>query len=722
MADGPALRAGLKLAAGLAHFRLAPAVRGARAVDVGAATGGFTELLLQQGAAHVTAIDAGQGQLLPRLRADARVASHERTDWRTLSRQQAPGPFDFFTVDVSIVAARSMLPGLALRLRAGAQGVVLLKPQLEVPPRPQEQPADPAVRARALAVFRKKAAGLGFQVVGQMDAPVAGARGTVELLLHLRFSGRPGTPPAWGEVARGEAGSGGGRRVRAARPEPPAGGVAPSGAGPSGAGPSGAASSGAASSGAIRGRAGEGLTGELAWFAVVAPGLEAVARAEVERLPGVKKVEVVTGGVAFAGDLAVGAAANLRLRVATRVLLRVGTVRAREFPKLRRLLGALDFAPLVAADRPLRLNVSATRSRLYHTKALAETVALAIGDRLGAPMALAAPAPPEEEEEEDPPAPAQGSAASGTSSGHGEEVASGSAKSAAGEPVEPAEPVDTVDPAEPAEPVKPAEALETRVLVRGEDDVWTVSVDASGELLHRRGWRVEAGRAPLRETLAAGVLALAGYDPVRPLIDAMCGAGTLALEGAAIAAGRAPGLGRSFALERWPGWPPAVGQQVRARAEKEQAARPPAPIAGWDRDPAVLERARRNAERAGFAVAVGFEQRQIGDWRAPAEGGPGLLVINPPYGRRLTNPAAARALVRQIGGALRAHFAGWRAAVLLGDPRWAPLLGLANLALHPLFNGGLRVQLAVGEVKGARAPAGAAPGRAVDGAGRGGPG
>jgi putative N6-adenine-specific DNA methylase len=220
-------------------------------------------------------------------------------------------------------------------------------------------------------------------------------------------------------------------------------------------------------------------------------------------------------------------------------------------------------------------------------------------------------------------------------------------------------------------------------------------------LLHRRGWRREAGRAPLRETLAAGVLALAGHDPERPLVDAMCGSGTFVLEAAAVACRRAPGLGRAFAFEAWP----ASGVSLlleQARADARAAARPqpPAPLFGWDRDATVIARATRNAERAGLLAAVTLERRDLAQWRPPEGLAPGLLVVNPPYGRRLSTAGAARALLRSIGLALRSHFPGWRVAVLLADPRWAVLLGLGTPTLHPLVNGGLRVHLAVAEVPG----------------------
>src|SRR4051794_4989376 len=199
-------RAAGKLEAALSLFDLGRAVRGASAVDVGASTGGFTQTLLAHGAREVLAVDVGHGQLAEPVRGDPRVTSMEGVDWKRLSLHEAPGPFDFFTVDVSFVAARNMLRGLAFRLRPGAEGVVLVKPQFELPDRlvKDGDVADPALRARALGRFTEKATALGFAVVETIDSPVAGGSGTVEILAHLRFEGRPAALPAPGE-RRGQA-------------------------------------------------------------------------------------------------------------------------------------------------------------------------------------------------------------------------------------------------------------------------------------------------------------------------------------------------------------------------------------------------------------------------------------------------------------------------------------------------------------------------------------
>jgi putative N6-adenine-specific DNA methylase len=259
----------------------------------------------------------------------------------------------------------------------------------------------------------------------------------------------------------------------------------------------------------------------------------------------------------------------------------------------------------------------------------------------------------------------------------------------------------------------PEGAAMTTVYVRGVGDRFTFSVDASGELLHRRGARTEIGAAPLRETLAAGVLALAGWSPAEPLCDPMCGAGTIPIEAALVAADRAPGLERPFAATRWPLFAArpeverALVEEARTRAGRGPVA--PPTITGSDRDPRLVESARRNAERAGVAAYVAFTCADLDAVHAPAPSG--LVVVNPPYGRRLgfrdpvrsaprrggaaASPRLVERAYRDLGRALRARFAGWRAAVLVPERTPPAALGFPVTARFPLVNGGLRVTLAV---------------------------
>lgn len=595
-------RAGLKLAAALDRFALDGAVRRAQIVDVGASTGGFTQVLLERGAAAVTAVDVGHGQLHARLREDARVTLLEDTDWKTLALGTAPGPFDFFTVDVSFVAARSMLRGLAFRLRAGAQGVVLVKPQFELPDAilRGRDINDPETRKLALQRFAAKAEGLGFRLAAHADSPVAGGEGTIELLAHLTFAGRSEKLPQPGEK-------------RPARPAPPR----------------------KPAVGALK------LGGALDWFAVVAPGAEEAAAQEARRVLGAE-LAVVPGGLEMKGPIALGMHANLALRIPTRLLLRLGQARAREFGKLRHQLARLPWEQVLPPDAAVRITATASHCRLYHTGAIDETVRGAIGDRTGRT-----------------PDKAPGQAAG--------------------------QPAGAVDDGAGAAPL---------VLVRGIDDVWTISVDSSGERLNRRGWRTEAGEAPLRETLAATLLELAGWTPEQALLDPMCGAGTIPIEAATAALGLAPGRERAFGFERWPAFHDAGRLAWTALRERAEAARRdalPAPIVASDRSAEAVATARANAARAGVAAHVSFDQRELGDVTAPAA--TGLFIANPPYGARLGARRDLPALYRQMGSVLRDRFAGWRAAVVVPDVRLASAFRLPVTASHRLFHGGLSVHL-----------------------------
>lgn len=383
----------------------------------------------------------------------------------------------------------------------------------------------------------------------------------------------------------------------------------------------------------------------LRLFAVAAPGLEGIVATEIAALLGpggraAAELQVVPGGVEFVGDLQAIYGANLGLRCASRLLLRRGEVVARDFPALQRGLAALDLAPFLrrGGTVPLLVHASAERCRLYHTVALAESVAEAL-TRAGYSVSLQKPTTGEAEE----PGPSEGA----------------------------------------------------ELWLRGVGDRFTLSLDTSGALLHQRGYRGEAGPAPLRETLAAALASLAGYDGSGALCDPMCGSGTLVIEAALRARGRAPGLLRRFAFERWPCFDPRHLAEIVARLQAEEArARqpvPPAPIYASDADPAVLALARRNAERAGVVGAIEFAVADVGSLRlrpAPAAGG--LILTNPPYGRRLGD--------RDLGGLYRklARLArsapGWRLALLTSQP------ALARLALRqptaiPLKNGGLAVAL-----------------------------
>lgn len=227
------------------------------------------------------------------------------------------------------------------------------------------------------------------------------------------------------------------------------------------------------------------------------------------------------------------------------------------------------------------------------------------------------------------------------------------------------------------------------LLVRDGAGGASLSVDAAGAPLFRRGWRARIGAAPLRETLAAALLRAGGWRGDRPFLDPMCGSGTIAIEAALAAGRRAPGLGRSLALEALPGHDPA--RLERLRASLRQAERPVAvPVLASDRNAGALRLARKNAEAAGLAEAIRFERCDAS--AAPVPPGPGLCATNPPYGIRIEEGVADawRAL-----GALLRRLEGWRVVVLGPDRGLEKLVGREPASALRVRNGGIACRVGV---------------------------
>jgi 23S rRNA (guanine2445-N2)-methyltransferase / 23S rRNA (guanine2069-N7)-methyltransferase len=226
----------------------------------------------------------------------------------------------------------------------------------------------------------------------------------------------------------------------------------------------------------------------------------------------------------------------------------------------------------------------------------------------------------------------------------------------------------------------------------------TISIDLAGEGLHRRGYREQAGEAPLRENLAAGILLRAGWpDKCRKaaeFLDPMCGSGTLVIEAAMIAANVAPGARRHyFGFQGWVGHDRAAWDKVKQDAlAREQ--KPTLKLRGVDADGSVLTAARENAARAGLGEVVSFERGQLVDARPAEQGeGTGFLATNPPYGVRLEDRDTARALMKQLGEVLRENFSGWDAVILAGSPDAGLELGIRAERVHTVWNGALECRL-----------------------------
>lgn len=230
----------------------------------------------------------------------------------------------------------------------------------------------------------------------------------------------------------------------------------------------------------------------------------------------------------------------------------------------------------------------------------------------------------------------------------------------------------------------------------------SLSLDLSGESLHRRGYRGAGGEAPLKENVAAGVLIRAGWPELAAagaeLLDPMCGSGTFVIEAAMIAADIAPGLGRNyFGFLGWQRHDEALWARLRAEAARRVRSTDDLAVIvrGQDRDGSAIRAARANAERAGVDDIVRFAVQPLADAR-PQRAAPapvGLVCVNPPYGIRLEDHQKARQLHKELGEILKTHFEGWQAAILTGSPDLGLELGLRAHRVHTVWNGAIECRL-----------------------------
>lgn len=369
--------------------------------------------------------------------------------------------------------------------------------------------------------------------------------------------------------------------------------------------------------------------GGMDCFAAAAPGLEPLVAAELRALGKLQSVvagETEPGGVSFHADRDGLYAANLHLRIASRVLVRIGTFHASAFHELERHAARLPWREFVATGSPVAFRVTSRKSRLYHQDAIAQRLLAAAG---GA----------------------------------------------------------TVPDGEAAQ----------EFVVRLFRDQCTVSVDASGELLHRRGYRLATAKAPLRETLAAAMLAGSGWDGSAPLVDPMCGSGTIPIEAALMARRVPPGIARPFAFMRWSGFDQSAWERLLRQARERVLPGSPVPILGSDRDAGAVAASRDNAERAGVAGDIEWRRAAISAMAPPA--GRGWIVTNPPYGVRVGERRELRDLYAQLGNVARRCCPGWELAFLAAHPELERQAGLQQTVRFTTENGGIRVRLVQGSVR-----------------------
>jgi len=381
-------------------------------------------------------------------------------------------------------------------------------------------------------------------------------------------------------------------------------------------------------------------------FVITAPGLEPLAATELHAL-GLMDARPVDGGVSCSASRAEIYAANLNLRTASRVVVRAGEFGAKAFHELERRAAKVPWEAFVSPNLPVSLRVTCRKSRLYHSDAVAERVATAITSRVRTARIVGDVGDTDGDDVDD-----------------------------AGE--------DSVSAAAGTSPHQ-------LVLVRLLQDRCTVSVDSSGDLLHLRGYRQAVGKAPIRETLAAAALLAAGWRGDVPLLDPMCGSGTIPIEGALLARRMAPGLGRHFAFEQWPDFDAGTWRQVREEAESRVLPQSPVAIRGSDRDAGAIESAQANAGRAGVEDAVEFAVESVSAMHPMADSG--LIASNPPYGVRVGDRDRLRNLYAQLGKVIRAKAPGWRVALVSADLALERQTGLNLRPVLRTSNGGIRVRV-----------------------------
>jgi len=373
------------------------------------------------------------------------------------------------------------------------------------------------------------------------------------------------------------------------------------------------------------------------YFATAARGLEPLVAEELKQL-GAKAVEPGFAGVGFEGDRALLYRVNLWGRLPFRVLLQLAEQGSRDAKQLYRGIQTIDWSQYLTPDQTFAVRATGKNRQLNHTHFTALQVKNAIVDQ--------------------------------QRQQYGERSS-----------------IDTEAP-----------DLQVNVHIGGDGSSRsskgpraTISLDSTGESLHRRGYRPAMGEAPLKETLAAALLKLADWTPEQPFLDPLCGSGTLPIEAARQALNIAPGLGRTFAFQRWSDFDAALWDQQQDEAHMEQRSAAAAPIVGSDRDGAVIQQAQSNAAMAGVAESITLQQKALLDMTPPTDHG--IIICNPPYGERIGTVEMLIPFYKQLGDVLKQRCRGWTAYVLCGNMALAKHIGLRASRRIPVLNGGIDCRL-----------------------------
>jgi putative N6-adenine-specific DNA methylase len=365
------------------------------------------------------------------------------------------------------------------------------------------------------------------------------------------------------------------------------------------------------------------------YFATVAHGLESIAAKELEKL-GAKEISTDFSGVHFAGDKALLYRVNLWARTLFRVLLPIREVNCDNAEQLYKGVQSINWGDYLMPDRTLAVHCTGGNTNLNHTHFTALQIKNAIVEW--------------------------------------QQKKFGSRSN-----------VELDNP----DLLVNAHVYQNRCVL---------SIDSSGSSLHRRGYRPAMGLAPLKETLAAALLAMAEWEPNLPFLDPLCGSGILPIEAALKGLNIAPGLYRkSFGFYHWQDFDRYLWQGLVQEARQSRLAELPAPIFGSDRDKKIIEQGISNLKFCSLENKINLAHKDLLDIEPPAD--TGVIICNPPYGKRIGNTEQLGQLYKLLGDVFKQRFKGWTAYVLTGNKELAKKIGLKTSRRFPVSNGGLECTL-----------------------------
>ena len=372
------------------------------------------------------------------------------------------------------------------------------------------------------------------------------------------------------------------------------------------------------------------------FFAVCTPGLKKICLNEMlaTGFDG-KKLEPVQGGIEFQARLNTCTEFNLNLKSPLRILMRVGNFKADSFEKFEKKIESIDWVLYLPQNCSLKFNVTSKKSRLYHSDAIAQRCEKIILDQLQADITFTA-----------------------------------------------------------------KKRSTQTIYIRAENNFFTISLDTTGNLLFKRGIKKKVTKAPLRENIAFAMLWWAGFSNKDILIDPMCGSGTFSLEAAMIKTNVPPGFFRSFAFESWPGFSPKTFAYMKKEAQEKFFGFADKQIFASDINDTALAALEQNISNHDFCNIIEASKKDFFTINplAISQRKKGVVMLNPPYGKRLEQEKDKILFYQEIGKKLKSDFKGWRVGIILPSRESKSLLRL-KLELKPVFHGGLDIFAGIGKIE-----------------------